>query len=100
MFFTFFKGEKSAYQIFEMLQPIVTEYYDEQNDRILDPDDPKANENNKVVQIQKLTQFIDMFNFYPIKVNKLRSKNESNALTYVMNSGIHGTRNDRGEVII
>lgn len=72
MFFTFFKGEKSAYQIFEMLQPIVTEYYDEQNDKILDPDDPKANENNKVVQIQKLTQFIDMFNFYPIKVNKLR----------------------------
>lgn len=41
-----------------------------------------------------------MFNFYPIKVNKLRSKNESNALTYVMNSGVHGTRNERGEVII
>ena len=41
-----------------------------------------------------------MFNFYPVKVNKLRYKNDSNELTYVMNSGKHGTKNDRGEVVI
>lgn len=40
-----------------------------------------------------------MFNFYPVKVNKLRSKNDSHELTYVMNSGQHGTRNDRGELV-
>jgi len=38
-----------------------------------------------------------MFNFYPIKVHKVRHKNDSNELTYVMNSGVHGTKNDRGE---
>ena len=50
-----------------------------------------------MVVIQKLTQFIDMFNFYPIKVHKVRHKNDSNELTYVMSSGVHGTKNDRGE---
>lgn len=40
-----------------------------------------------------------MFNFYPVKVNKLRHKNDSNEVTFVMSSGIHGTRNERGEVI-
>lgn len=40
-----------------------------------------------------------MFNFYPIKVHKVRHKNDSNELTYVMNSGVHGTKNDRGETI-
>jgi hypothetical protein len=29
MFFTFFKGERSAYQVYEMLVPIVTCHYDE-----------------------------------------------------------------------
>jgi hypothetical protein len=33
-------------------------------------------------------------------MNRLRYKNDSNELTYVMNSGIHGTKNERGEVII
>jgi Ca2+-binding EF-hand superfamily protein len=39
-----------------------------------------------------------MFNFYPVKVHKVRHKNDSNELTYVMSSGMHGTKNDRGEV--
>jgi Ca2+-binding EF-hand superfamily protein len=52
-----------------------------------------------VVRIQKLTQFIDLFNFYPVKVNKLRSKNDSNELTYVMSSGTHGTKNEAGEIV-
>ena len=41
-----------------------------------------------------------MFNFYPVKVNKLRYKNDSNELTYVMNSGVHGSLNDKGEMLV
>lgn len=51
MFFTFFKGERYAYQVFEMLHPIVTEHYDEDEDRLIQSDDPKANDANKVVVI-------------------------------------------------
>jgi hypothetical protein len=41
-----------------------------------------------------------MFNFYPIKVNKLKNKNDSNELTYVMNSGLHGTKKSNGEPLV
>jgi hypothetical protein len=34
MFFTFFKGERYAYQVFEMLLPVVTEHYDEASDSL------------------------------------------------------------------
>ena len=51
MFFTFFKGERYAYQVFEMLQPIVTEHYDEEEDKLIAADDAKANDANKVVVI-------------------------------------------------
>ena len=83
-----------------MLLPVISEHYDEANNCRLDPSDPKATENTKVVKIQLLTQFIDLFNYYPVKVNKLRQKNDSNEMTYVMSSGIHGTKNDRGEFIV
>ena len=38
-----------------------------------------------------------MFNYYPIKVHKVRYKNDSDGLTYVMNSGVRGTKNEFGE---
>lgn len=82
-----------------MLLPVVTEHFDAQTDTFLEPDDANACDANKIVRIQKLTQFIDLFNFYPMKVFKLRSKNDSNELTYVMNSGTHGTKNEAGEII-
>ena len=44
-----------------------------------------------------LTKFIDLFNYYPIQVDKLRSTNDSNEFTYIMNSGNHGTKNELGE---
>jgi len=47
-----------------------------------------------------LTQFIDLFNFYPVKVGKLRYKNDSNEVTYVMNSGLKGSKNERGEIVL
>ena len=34
----------------------------------------------------KLMQFIDLFNYYPVNATKLRLKNDSNELTYVMTS--------------
>lgn len=37
-------------------------------------------------------QFIDMFNFYPVKVNKLRYKNDSDELTHIMSSNSRGTK--------
>jgi len=49
MFFTYFKGQPFAYQVFEMLLPVVTGHFDEENDQILDAEDPKATEANKVI---------------------------------------------------
>lgn len=100
MFFTFFKGEKTAYQVYDMLLPVISEHYDEEKNCKIEPGDLKATDQNKVVKIQLLTQFIDLFNYYPVKVNKLRQKNDSNEMTYVMSSGIHGTKNDRGEFVV
>ena len=34
-----------------------------------------------------------------MKVSKLRSKNDSNEITFVMNSGMYGTKNEKGEYI-
>jgi hypothetical protein len=73
-----------------MLTPIVTEHFDIEKNQKLDPVDPKASDSNKFVRIHLLTQFIDLFNFYPVKVGKLRYKNDSNEFTYIMNSGTQG----------
>ena len=98
MFFTFFKGQHSAYQVYEMLAPIVSEHYVDGHP--VPEHDPRANDSNKVVVIQKLTMFIDMFNFYPLKVHKVRYKNDSDGLTYVMTSGTQGTKNEMGEYVL
>lgn len=37
-------------------------------------------------------KFIDLFNFYPVQVNKLRYKNDSNELTYVMSGNTKGSK--------
>lgn len=97
MYYTFFKGERFAYQVYEMLAPVVTEHYDTEKNEVIEEGDPRCSEQNKFVLVNKLTQFIDMFNFYPIKVGSLRIKNDSNELTFVMNSGMKGTKNERGE---
>jgi hypothetical protein len=49
MFFTFFKGERCAYQVYEMLAPIVSEHYID--DELISRDDTRATEGNKVVII-------------------------------------------------
>lgn len=100
MFFTYFKGEKFAYQVFEMLEPCISIYFDSASDEFINQEDARANEDNRFVHIQLLTKFIDLFNYYPVQVNKLRYKNDSNEFTYIMNSGVHGSKNERGEVTL
>jgi hypothetical protein len=80
-----------------MLWPCIREYYDLEKDERVHSDDPKGTE---VARIPALTQFIDLFNYFPVKVSKIRHKNDSHLITYIMNSGIHGTRNERGELIL
>ena len=96
LFFTYFKGEKYAYQVYEMLWPCIREFHNFERDSTTDVTDPQGVE---VARISTLTQFIDLFNYYPVPVNKLRYKNDSDGLTYVMSSGVKGSKNERGEVV-
>lgn len=51
LFFTFFKGERSAYQVYDMLQPAVSVHFDEANNCFLEDSDSKATPQNKFIQI-------------------------------------------------
>lgn len=81
MFFTFFKGERFAFQIFDMLLPLIQVAFDEANDKILEDFDLGDPSIKFVVRIQLLTKFIDLFNYYPVKVYNIKHKNDSNQLT-------------------
>lgn len=85
-----------------MILPQISVYYDNELNKFIDDsaEPAAATEDKKVIRIQLLTNFIDLFNYYPLKVNKLRYKNDSNELTYVMNSNTQGTKNERGESLI
>jgi len=39
MFFTFFKGEQAAYQVFDLLLPAISEHYDEATDSKIEEND-------------------------------------------------------------
>lgn len=97
MFFTYFKGQRFAHQIYDTLLPLIKVCYDEENDVIREDGDPNRAGMKFIVKIQLLTQFIDLLNYYPVKVNKLRYKNDSHEVTYVMSSNTKGTKNERGE---
>ena len=43
-----------------------------------------------MISIQKLSKFIDGFNFAPVKVHKIHHKNESNEMTHIMTSNTKG----------
>lgn len=51
MFFTYFKGEVSAYQVYDMLESAVSVHYDLKNNCLLDSKDPRATTANKFVRI-------------------------------------------------
>jgi hypothetical protein len=99
LFFTYFTNDKRANVIYEMLRPAVSIYWDAANNKQIDASDPRASEADQFIKIQLLTRFIDTFNFYPVRVNKFKTKNDSNEVTYVMSSGEYGTRNDLYERI-
>ena len=50
-----------------------------------------------MVSIQKLTKFIDSFNFSPINVAHINYKNDSNEMTYVMTSNVKGSLAQKDE---
>ena len=51
MFFTFFKGERCAYQIYEMLQPAVSVHWDLTSDKQIESSDAQATKSNKFIKI-------------------------------------------------
>jgi len=51
MFFTYFKGETSAYQVYDMLEPAVSVHYDLGKNCLLDNKDPRATSSNKFIRI-------------------------------------------------
>ena len=55
MFFMYFKGETNAYQVYEMLLPLVTRHYIPELNEFIDESDTRANDSNKYVVIQQLT---------------------------------------------
>lgn len=80
-----------------MLWPCIREYYNFKTDSPTTNQDPNRTE---IARIVVLTAFIDLFNYYPLRVCKIRYKNDSNELTYIMNSNTRGTKNERGEVMM
>ena len=95
MFFTYFKGEFKASLLYEKLLPFILvwesgEFVYEDPSDIPDAEGLIAAE--KMVSLQKLTKFIDSFNFYPVKVDQIHFKNTSYEMTHVM------TGNQRGNL--
>ena len=89
LFFMYFKGESKANLIYEKLLPHIIVW--NVGDKVfnspteMDSSDQLI-EGEKMVSIRKLSEFIDSFNFFPVKVNKIHFKNVSKDMTYVMTS--------------
>lgn len=97
MFFSFFKGDPNAKTIYEMLEPCVTIFYDALSNKEIKESEAKPEQ--KFIKIQLLTKFIDLYNFFPLRVYNLKHKNTSDEMTQVMSSGIQGYRDKTGELI-
>lgn len=63
------------------------------NEEVLDtrPEAKDETEYETMVSIQKLAKFIDVFNYYPIYVNSLKKKNDSDELCFIMTSNTRGS---------
>ena len=66
MFFTYFKGEFKAGLLYEKVLPFITVW--EEDGEVFD-DPSHCTDAEQRVSVQKLTVFIDSFNFYPVKVD-------------------------------
>ena len=93
MFFTFFKGQAQAAILFDKLIPniVVLVIGDKvfNNEAEMTRTDQLI-EAEKMVSVQKLSKFIDSFNFYPVNVGHIHFKNNSKEMTYVMTSNKKG----------
>lgn len=99
MFFTYFKGEFKAKLLYEKLLPHIIVW--NIGDMVFNSPSEMTNseqliEAEKMVSVRRLTQFIDSFNFYPVKVNKIHFKNSSSDMTYVMTSNTKGSLAEKG----
>lgn len=94
LFFTYFKGEEKASNLYEKLQPFLTVWNigdHVYNDLADMPSNDMMIEAEKMISVQKFSQFIDSFNFFPVKVDQIHFKNDSNEMTYVMTSNTKGS---------
>ena len=93
MFFTYFKGEAKASSIFDKLlaQIVVLVIGDKVFNSVAEmTQTDQLIESEKMVSVQKLSKFIDSFNFYPVDVGKIHFKNASQEMTYIMTSNTKG----------
>ena len=69
MFFTYFKGEYKAGLLYEKVLPFIT-VWEIDGEVVEDLGNNKdSGQAEKVVSVQKLSIFIDSFNFFPVKVD-------------------------------
>jgi len=51
MFFGYFKGEQTAFQIYDMILPIISVHYDSKSKKFLEGDDKRATPDKKCIKI-------------------------------------------------
>lgn len=68
MFFTYFKGEYKAGILYDKVLPFIT-VWEIDGDVVEDLANKDSSQAEKVVSVQKLSIFIDSFNFFPVKVD-------------------------------
>jgi hypothetical protein len=87
MWFTYFKGETEAANIYEKILPFIC-VVEDKNGNLISVESLKTDPliEKCIVSAERFMKFIDMFNYFPVQVNKLRHKNDSNHLTMVLTS--------------
>jgi hypothetical protein len=89
IFFTYFKDGQKSSSIYEKLLEYIKCFV--VDDKVCDTEPENGDKFETMVSIQKLSKFIDVFNYYPIYVTNLRKKNDSDELTFVMTSNTRGS---------
>ena len=93
IFYKYFKDGQKSTTIYHKLLEVIKCYLvdDEVVDTKPQKKDGQLNTFETMVSIQKLSKFIDVFNYYPIYVNSLKKKNDSDELCYIMTSNTRGS---------
>lgn len=96
LFFKYFKDGQNLAKIYERLVSYITSYLCPNGD--VHDSKPEDEDCEPMVSIQKLSKFIDVYNYYPIYVNSLRKKNDSDELTFIMTSNTRGSLAQKEEI--